>query len=471
MNLSKLVENTSVALLAQTVSMLTSIATVILAPKVMDVGQYAYWQLFTFYSVYVNILNFGINDGVYLLNGGKSPDEINKRQIASLFWFSFVFQLALALAAVPVIIFSETDANRTFVLLSTAAFMVVCNLASYIGYIFQAINETKIYSQSVIVERGVLLVGFCILLSLGVRSFELYVFTSIGAKTLAMIFCLIKGREFVFIRPNGFFETARDAWNSIKVGFQLLIAVNAGTLVVGVARFVIDSNWSIETFGMVSFSLSIVNFIMAFVGQVAMVLFPALSQCTRDELIRYFTKGRDMLAVLAPAALILYWPACAFVDAWLPDYREATYYMALLVPLCLFDSRMNILSTTYFKVLHKETAMLVVNVASLAVCAIVCSLTAVLGAPVEVILIELLIVVAARSIVGEMLVSHMLQLDIQSSIVRDIMPAIVFIAVNLCLDWSVSLVTYSLFLLVLFLHNHEVISDFISSVKHINLRI
>lgn len=461
MNLPKLVENISVAMAAQMVNMLVSIATVILAPKVMGVEQYGYWQLFIFYGTYVSLFHLGINDGVYLLNGGKGRGEINRRQIASQFWFSIAYQLAMVAVAVPAVFFADAKPSRIFVLLSLAVFLVICNAASYIGYVFQAMNETKVYSQSVIVERGLLFAGLCVLLVLGVDSFEPYVVTFIAAKACALVYCLARGRDFIFLRPEGFYDTARNAWKSIKVGSQLLIAVNAGSLVVGVARFAIDANWSIETFGMVSFSLSIVNFIMAFVGQVSMVLFPALRRCSRDELRRYFAKGGDLLAVILPAALVLYWPARIFVDVWLPDYQEATYYMALLAPLCIFDGRMNILCTTYFKVLRMETVLLVVNLITLAACACGCLLAVALGMPVEAVLVVALLVVALRSIASEILVARRIRAEVHSSVIRDVLPAIVFVVACHWLSGLASFAAYSAFLVVFFFLNRRVLAGLV----------
>lgn len=465
MNFPKLLENISVALVAQMVSMLVSIATVILAPKVMDVSQYGYWQLYIFYVGYVNLFHLGINDGVYLLNGGKSREDIDKRNIASQFWFGIVYQFAMAAAALPVILSVDTVNDRVFVLLSLLVSLLICNAGSYIGYVFQAINETKLYSQSIIVDRGILFVGLCILLAMGVGSFEPYVITFIVSKVFALVYCLINGRDFIFLRPMDFFETARCAWKSIKVGSQLLVAVNVGALVIGVARVIIDANWQIEVFGMVSFSLSIVNFIMAFVGQVSMVLFPALRQCPPSELKNYFTKGRDVLSVVLPIALVIYWPACVFVDVWLPEYQDAVHYMALLAPLCIFDGRMSILCTTYFKVLRMETALLAVNLATLVVCACGCSVAAAAGLSVEVVLAVVLVVVAIRCIVSEILVSRQIEARVRASVVRDILPPLVFICACHILASSVACAVYVAFLLTFFLFYRHVFADLAKLAK------
>lgn len=459
MNLKKLAENISVAMIAQLVNMLVSVATVILAPKVMDANQYGYWQLFIFYGSYAGLLQLGINDGTYLLNGGIERDEINRRNIASQFWFSIAYQLAIVMAAMPLIVCADIEANREFVFLALAVFIIIFNAASYIGYVFQAMNETKVYSRSVIVERGLLFIGLIALLVLGVECFKPYVITFIITKICALIYCLVVGRELVFLRPRKFIETARLAWGSIKVGAQLLVAVNAGSLVIGVARFVIDANWPIETFGMVSFSLSIVNFIMAFIGQISMVLFPALRQCSFDDLRRYFVKCRNLLTLILPAALILYWPARIFVNAWLPGYSEATYYMGLLAPICIFDGRMNVLCTTYFKVLRMETTMLIINLATLAASFCGCIVVATFRLPVEAVLLMALFAVAVRCIVSEEMVSQRLNFKSWPSLVSIILPAIVFIAACHWLDSICSFLAYFVYLLLLFMFNRRTLSS------------
>lgn len=459
MNLKKLAENISVAMIAQMVNMLVSIATVILAPKVMGAEQYGYWQLFIFYGSYVGLFQLGINDGVYLLNGGVERDSINRRSIASQFWFSVAYQLAMVTAVIPFVLNANFGGSREFVLLAIAIFLVIYNATSYIGYVFQAMNETKVYSRSVILERGLLFVGLCILLALGIESFEPYIVTFVVTKACALAYCLLVGRGFVFLKPYSLLKTAHIAGSSIKVGAQLLVAVNAGSLVVGVARFVIDSSWSIETFGMVSFSLSIVNFIMAFIGQVSMVLFPALRQCSPDELKRYYIKCRDLLTVMLPAALVLYWPARLFVNAWLPGYSDAVYFMGLLAPLCVFDGRMNILCTTYFKVLRMETTMLAINLATLVVSACGCMLVAALGLPVEAVLITALFSVAMRCVVSEEAVSRRMRLGFQRSPILSVLPVAVFIAAGYWLGALASFVVYVIFLFALIILNRNTLSE------------
>ena len=76
--LSTLKSNMLYAYVSQAVSTLIGMSFTLLIPKILGVEGYGYWQLIVFYATYLGIFYIGINDGLYLRNGGKELDEINK---------------------------------------------------------------------------------------------------------------------------------------------------------------------------------------------------------------------------------------------------------------------------------------------------------------------------------------------------------------------------------------------------------
>ena len=96
MNARFVLKNMSIAFLAQGISLVMGVIQSLLVPKLLGVTQYGYWQLFIFYIGYVGFFHLGLNDGVYLINGGKSRDEIDKRLVFSLFVVTTVFQTVVA---------------------------------------------------------------------------------------------------------------------------------------------------------------------------------------------------------------------------------------------------------------------------------------------------------------------------------------------------------------------------------------
>lgn len=366
MNYRTLVGNALTAFAAQGISMLVSAAMTLLAPKVMGVESYGYWQLFVFYVGYSGFFHLGLNDGIYLLEGGKTRDEIDKRAVNSQVAFGVGFQMLVALGITAFALAWAPEAERAFVLFAFAAYTVVFNLSGMLGYIFQAMNETKLYSFSTMLERLLFLVPMLAMVMLEVGDFRPFVIAYLIARCVSLAYCCWKARDILGAGIAGFAEVTKMSLGSIKVGFSLMVAGVADMLILGVARGLVDYAWGIEAFAKVSFSLSLVNFFITFVSQASMVLFPALRQGTEDERRRFYKMLKDAAEVIFPAAYLLYVPTIWILSLWLPQYAESMRYFAMLLPICAFNTKMDLSCTTYFKVLREERLLLKVNIATVA---------------------------------------------------------------------------------------------------------
>ena len=56
-------------------------------------------------------------------------------------------------------------------------------------------------------------------------------------------------------------------------------------------------------------------------------------------------------------AFVFYYPLKIILTRILPGYAESIRYMALMFPVCIFDSKISLLVNTYLKALRKEKAI------------------------------------------------------------------------------------------------------------------
>lgn len=364
MNFRNLAGNMVTAFAAQGVSFLASIAMSLLVPKVLGVTTYGYWQLFIFYTTYSGFFAFGLNDGVYLLEGGTPRERIDKKAINSQFWVEAMFQVVLGCVIAVAAIILAPGPQRVFVFWTFSIYTIIFNLAGFLGYVFQSMNETKLYSYSTMIERFVFLIAVIAMVALRVSAFEPYVIAYIISKCCTLGYCCIHSREFFKAGFMGFSQSVRCCISSMKVGIALMISNVASMLILGVARALVDNAWGIEAFGRVSFSLSMVNFFIAFVSQASMVLFPALRQGTEQERRSFYRGIRDAMEIAFPLIYLLYYPMATILSLWLPQYAASMHFFAILLPVCVFNTKMDICCTTYFKVLREERTLLKVNVAT-----------------------------------------------------------------------------------------------------------
>lgn len=456
MNFKSLASNMLTAFVAQGVSFLASVAMSLLVPKVLGVETYGYWQLFVFYASYSGFFMLGLNDGVYLIEGGKTREEIDKRLVNSQFRFGMIFQLVIAgcIAAFSALVASETQ--RSFVLMAFALYIVVYNLSGYLGFIFQAMNETKRYSYSAMIERLVFLAIILMMVFARVPDFEPYVVAYLFSKVCSLVYCAYHSRDIFLSGTFGVPETVRLSFSSMKVGFALMISNVASMLILGIARALVDGAWGIEAFGRVSFWLSMVNFFITFVSQASMVLFPALRQGTERERRAFYRGIRDMMEVAFPAVYLLYFPIAWIMSLWLPQYADSVRFLAILLPVCVFETKMDLCCTTYFKVLREERTLLKVNLCTLAANVALSVLGVYAIGSLDAVLLGTVACIVGRSIWSEFHLNR--RLDVPSSLVslQEVGLTAAFVAITLVLPAWEAAVAYAVLFGVYLLVNRTV---------------
>ena len=452
-NYGSLVKNVGTAFLAQGVAFVLSILQTLLIPKLLGMEQYGYWQLFIFYCSYVGFAPLGLNDGVYLINGGVSRDKIDKPSVYSQFRVGLVIELFFSLLLVAVALLGGFGPDREFVIVCTSIFLVVRCVAMYFAYVLQAMNETRRSSYSTIVERLAFLAPLLILIIFRCQSFKPFAVAYVTASVAQLVYCCWCCRDFFIVgtKPTG--QAISEAVHSIRVGFKLMIANIASQLIIGIARFAIDATWGISAFGELSFALSMVNFFLAFVSQAAMVLFPALRQVGADEIKRFFCNARDSMSFFSPLLYLLYFPLVWVLSVWLPEYGNSFLYFILLIPICVFDSKMNICCTTFFKVVRKETLLLGVNLTTCAVSMVLTLVGVIAFQSITAVIVGVVVALAGRSVWSEAYLTRMFKCTgARPATVGELILTISFIALAFLLPmgWAFGLycAVYAAFLFV-----------------------
>ena len=90
-----------------------------------------------------------------------------------------------------------------------------------------------------------------------------------------------------------------------------------------------------------------------------------LRRVSGDQQAVYCRRLEEGLYLLLPWIYVLYLPGRALLEAWLPEYQESLAYLALVLPICYFDCKMNLLGNTFLKVLNRQTQLLKINLATI----------------------------------------------------------------------------------------------------------
>lgn len=349
------------ATLSQGVGLLSSILMSLIVPKVLGVEDYAYWQLFLLYTSFSGLTLLGVNDGFYLRLGGERYGNLDYGRLKAELAIVMVAQLTIGVVCNTVLQTVEVDSNRRLVFLFVVANGLIANLTVCIRYLFQTTNLTQISSIADLLSKSSFLICALSVLLSGSSTAWPFIALYTLCQLLTFGYILICAREIVFSRSK-WTHAVSDCLNDVSSGIKITISYYADSLVVGITRMMVDWHLGLASFGKVSFAFSLTNFVLGFIGQVSMVLFPVLKRLDGVEQRRKYMQIRSALHVVLPLVYLFYVPVQVILGWWLPQYEKSLLYLALTMPLCVYSCKANFLFDTFLKMSRHEGALGVVNV-------------------------------------------------------------------------------------------------------------
>jgi len=447
-----ILNNLSYTVLSNVISLLISILVVLVVPKVIGVEAYGYWQLYMFYATYVGFFQFGWNDGIYLRYGGKEYNELNKSIFFSQFWMLTISQLALASIIIFVTLNFINEEEKIYILGMTALCMVIAGTRAMLLFILQGTNRIKEYAQITMMDRIFYICLIVIFLIIGIREYKLMILADIIGKSVSLIYAMCCCKDIVFRKITTFYFSFKEAFENINVGIKLMFANIASMLIIGVVRFGIEHSWDVATFGRVSLTLSISNFLMLFINAVGIVMFPILRRTDEKKLPGIYCTMRDFLMIALFGVLIVYYPFKEILSAWLPKYADSLAYMAILFPMCIYEGKMSLLINTYLKTLRKEKMMLKVNLVTLAFSIIITIITTIVFRNLDLAILSIVLFLAFRCILAEIYLSRILEISMAVDIVLELIMVAIFIMsgwyVNSWMTVAIYMVAYIIYLFI-----------------------
>ena len=425
-----ILKNVSYSFTANIISMIVSVISVTFLPKFMSVEDYGVWQLYLFYVSYLGFFHFGWLDGICLRYGGCYFEKLDKTKFTSQLILLFFVELIISIVG---IIFAKLFVDDYFtkeVLIFVLAVLVPVILFTFATFILQITNKIKEYAYLTLLGRilflGVLLIYF----SINDRGYVELIYLDIICKILALSYGIYLIKELLIRKIDKFQFVLKEAFENISVGSKLLFANIAGMLILGIIRFGISQQWDIATFAKVSLTLNCSNFLMVFINALSIVFFPILKRTDESKIKDIYINIRSVLTSILLGSLLVYYPLIFILSWWLPKYQDSLIYMAVLLPVCLFESKVALLTNTYLKALRKEKIMMQINIGVVLVSFILTYISTVLLHDLNIAVISILILFAIKSICSELVLEKILQTEIKKDILQEIILVVLFVGIN-----------------------------------------
>lgn len=333
------------------VSFLSTLVIVLVLPKLFSVADYGYWQEYTLYTGYVGLAHLGFMDGIYLKLLGKSYDNLDINILKNNFITQLIIQTLFSLVFCIYCLLSF-DGQKLILLLAVVFSIPIINLRAYFQYILQATGEIKSYSILQVSDR-VSLVGFILLLFLFNKSYIALVVGDLLSKILLLLISMYMCRNIVFFKYKYSFD--KDEFiDTISIGIKIMIANFCGSLLMGISKFFVDGNFSIEMYSQYSLSLTLTSLFVSVLASIGIVLLPYIKNLNDDNKKNTYILLHSLTSLIVLFGMMFYQPVSLILTDWLPNYKSSFELLSILLPILFFESQFNLIDSIYMKALRME---------------------------------------------------------------------------------------------------------------------
>lgn len=463
-NTKETIKNVFYTIASNFVSALLSAIVTFIAPKMLGVDDYGYFQLFTFYCTYIGFLHFGLADGVVLRYAGKYYSDLNKSLFSGQFYILTAFEILLSSCAL-VVFHKACSGARAFVWCFVCLAIVFTIPRYFLQLTLQATNRIKEYAFVVVIEKLGYLLALIGVVVLKINYWQAYVGAELFGRAMALVYVLYACKGIILTKPERFIYCIVEIRNNIIPGIKITFAAIASMLIIGTIRISIENQWNIGTFGKVSLTLSVSNLLMLFIRAVALVMFPMLRRTDESKLSGIYSKMRTCLMIPLLGMLVFYYPAKVILSAWLPQYADSLIYMALLFPMCVFESKMSMLIETYMKTLRKEKWLLIVNLTTVGLSVACTGITVYWLHNLDLAVVSIVVLLAFRCVLAETLLSHAIEINVKKDIVCELALTVIFISASWFIGGLAGLAVYLVAYVVYLFIKRKSIAEMASMVR------
>ncbi|MGK0576857.1 hypothetical protein [Macrococcus capreoli] len=415
---------------ANLISVIISIIVVLIVPKFVSVEQYGYWQLYLFYTSYVGFMHFGHIDGIYLKYGGSNYDDLDKKHLKQQFLQLSISQIILAIfVSIATILFID-DYVKYFLINMTLFSMILVNIKMYFQFILQSTSRFKQYSKSVMLERILYVLFIICVIFIFPKTLSNFIFADLISKSISLVFVMYICKDIITFKKFNNLIDLKHFYIYIKIGINLMFANIASMLIIGIIRFAIELSNGVKTFGKVSLTLSLANFLMIFINAIGVVLFPIMRRMNPDESKEFYLSLRNILMIFVTLSLIIYFPLTYLLSIHLPKYKDSLVYAGILFPMLIFEAKNILLINTYLKNIRQEKKLLIINGISLIVSGIFTIILLFFKVDVEYFVILITLILFLRALIGEFITAKYLGINILLDNIKEGLVALNFMLIT-----------------------------------------
>ena len=343
---------------------ISGIITGFILPKILGVSDYGYYKIFNLYTTYVVFFNFGIPNGLYLIYGGKTKDDIPIEK------FRLYFRLILCIQLFTFLIFCiisfTLPGEYKFIFYMLSIYLVFNNISTYFEIISTTLSEFKRLSirnilKSILSIFIIIVLWVLIYFNVAENYYKIYtIMFVIVYFILAIMYCCTY-RNMIFGSSVSFRSEWKEIFRIMKIGIPLFMADMIASLIFTIDRQFVSNLFSIEIYSLYSFAYSMLKIITLSISAIAVVLYPSLKKMKKEELASSYNFTCIIVAIVSFGCILGYFPLHYFVNFFLIDYSSSLRIFTILFPSVSISSIITMVMINHYKANNKQNTYLFIS--------------------------------------------------------------------------------------------------------------
>lgn len=337
----------------------SGIFTGVLIPILLTETEYGYWQYYLTYASYAALLLFGFCDGIYIKYGGEKYETIDKQRLNYMYYFMIaMLTLITSVLFLLVIGFGIKDSTKKITLFAVLGSVFLQCVISFFTLLNQATGRFKIYSVGNTIERSVLLITALFCIWRNSLSILPLLIISIISKMLVVFYYAIHSKDVILIIPHKYNGWREDIRENFVIGLPITVCGIISLVMGGFGKMFIEWTSGMVNLAYYSFACSSISIISQVIVAASLVVFPSLKNANEYKIDEFIHFGENIINATMPILMLSYYPILIAVSVIINKYLMSMKFVPVILPMILFQSKINILYANTYKVRRKERELM-----------------------------------------------------------------------------------------------------------------
>lgn len=326
-------------ILVDFLGLLVGILNGFLLPKFIELDQYAMIKTFSLYISYSGVFHIGFSDGLYIMLGGKSADELKQGKIKA-YLHALIKILLLTIGGLALISFFITkDIIFRLFILYTIPFQITL----FQSLLLRATGQFEKYVKIRVFLNIINLLSTILIIS--TQSAYAYMIVQILGYGVLALGYLIK---VLLFEKNRNECSLMEINNIIKIGFIIMVANTVTNLFFSLDRWFIKIFFAREDFAFYSFGVSMLNLFITVIASITIVFYPYLTEYKKQSNI--IKEIKSYIIIISSFVPLGYFVLSFIVNNFIKNYIYSLSILKILIICIPFISLINVLYSNLYKV-------------------------------------------------------------------------------------------------------------------------